>query len=154
MRAMQQVKRTVLVPYTAEQMFALVADIERYPEFVPWITATKILEQQPGEVVGTLGMRHSSGLREELTTRNVLTPPGRMEMQLVSGPFKELVGVWTFVPILANGQERGTSVEFNIRFAFSNPLMSLLLSKSFEKSCNELVDAFVQRARKVYAKQA
>ena len=71
---MKEVKRSALVPYTAEQMFALVEDIERYPQFLPWVSAAQLLERSPSEVVGRLEM-HRAGMREIFTTRNVLTPP-------------------------------------------------------------------------------
>lgn len=143
---MKEVKRSALVPYTAEQMFALVEDIERYPQFLPWVSAAQLLERSPREVVGRLEM-HRAGMREVVTTRNVLTPHREITLALVAGPFKTLAGLWTFEPI---GTDRGTRVALSIRFEFANPMLSLLLSRTFEKSCNELVDAFVARARAVY----
>lgn len=143
---MREVKRSALVSYTAEQMFALVEDIERYPQFLPWVAAAQLLERTPQEVVGRLEM-HRAGMREIVTTRNVLTPPREITLALVAGPFKTLEGRWTFEPI---GADRGTRVSLSIRFEFANSMLNLLLSRSFEKSCNELVDAFVARARAVY----
>ena len=145
---MREVKRSALVPYTAEQMFALVEDIERYPQFLPWVAAAQLLERSPNEVVGRLEM-HRAGMREIVTTRNTLTPPREITLTLVSGPgpFKTLEGRWMFEPI---GEDRGTRVGLSIRFEFTNAMLNLLLSRSFEKSCNELVDAFVARARAVY----
>lgn len=143
---MREVKRSALVSYTAEQMFALVEDIERYPQFLPWVAAAQLLERTPQEVVGRLEM-HRAGMREIVTTRNVLTPPREITLALVAGPFKTLEGRWTFEPI---GEDRGTRVSLSIRFEFANSMLNLLLSRSFERSCNELVDAFVARARAVY----
>jgi ribosome-associated toxin RatA of RatAB toxin-antitoxin module len=143
---MREVKRSALVPYTAEQMFALVEDIERYPQFLPWVAAAQLLERTPQEIVGRLEM-HRAGMREIVTTRNVLTPPREITLALVAGPFKTLEGRWTFEPI---GEDRGARVSLSIRFEFANSMLNLLLSRSFEKSCNELVDAFVTRARAVY----
>ncbi|HEX3137022.1 MAG TPA: type II toxin-antitoxin system RatA family toxin, partial [Casimicrobiaceae bacterium] len=90
---------------------------------------------------------HRAGMRELVTTRNTLTPPREITLALVAGPFKTLDGHWSFQPI---GADRGTRVELTIRFEFANPMLNLLLARSFEKSCNELVDAFVARARAVY----
>lgn len=143
---MKEVKRSALVPYTAEQMFALVEDIERYPQFLPWVSAAQVLERSPQEVVGRLEM-HRAGMREVVTTRNVLTAHREITLELVAGPFKTLAGRWTFEPI---GEDRGARVALSIRFEFANPMLSLLLSRTFEKSCNDLVDAFVARARTVY----
>ncbi|HKU15862.1 MAG TPA: type II toxin-antitoxin system RatA family toxin [Steroidobacteraceae bacterium] len=139
-------KRSALVPYTAEQMFALVEDIERYPLFLPWVAAAQVLERSASEVVGRLEM-HRAGMREIITTRNTLTPPREIALALVSGPFKTLTGHWTFEPI---GADRGARVSLVMRFEFANAMLNLLLSRTFEKSCNELVDAFVARARAVY----
>lgn len=143
---MRQVERSALVPYTPAQMFALVEDIERYPEFLPWVAAARLVKRTADEVVGQLEMERA-GMREKFTTRNVLKPPTAMDLKLVDGPFKLLEGRWTFEPI----GDRGTRIGLSIRFEFSNPMLSLLLSKSFEKSCVQLVDAFVARARTVYA---
>ena len=142
---MRTIERSALVPYSAEQMFALVADIERYCEFVPWVKRSTVLSRSPTEVVGRLEMERA-GLRESFTTRNLLQPPHRMELKLVQGPFKSLDGVWSFEPIA----DRGTRIALTMRFAFANPVASLLLSSAFEKSCNQLVDAFVARARSNY----
>lgn len=144
---MRELARSALVPYTPSQMFALVADLERYPEFVPWVSEAQVLERGADYVTGRLEM-HRSGTREAFTTRNSMQPPERIDMQLVEGPFKTLSGLWTFEDIGG----RGCKVALQMRFEFSNPLLALLLSRAFEKSCSELVDAFVARARDVYGK--
>lgn len=144
---MRTVERSALVPHSPEQMFALVQDIERYPEFVPWVARATVLSRSPTEVVGRLEMERA-GLRETFTTRNLLQPPHRLELKLLEGPFKYLDGVWNFEAI----GDRGTKIALVMRFEFANPMASLLLSRSFEKSCNQLVDAFVARARERYAK--
>jgi len=143
---MREVKRSALVPFTPAQMFALVADIERYPQFVPWVTRAQVLERSDTAVVGRLYMERA-GLRETFTTRNDLQPPQRMDLHLVDGPFRMLDGTWTFDPL----GERGTRIGLVMRFEFANPVTALLLSRSFEKNCGELVDAFVGRARLIYA---
>lgn len=139
---MRQVDRTALVPYSPAEMFALVADIERYPQFVPWVAKVEVLERQPRQIVARLYMERS-GVKEKFTTRNVLAPPHRMDLHLVEGPFKSLEGRWTFEDIAG----RGTRIGLSIQFEFTNPLMSMLLARTFEKSCGQLVDAFVERAK-------
>lgn len=142
---MREITRTALVPYSPEQMFALVVDFEHYPQFVPWVNRAQILERGEGYVIGRLEMQRA-GLHEHLTTRVMLTPPERIEMSLVDGPFKTLHGLWSFTPI----QDRGTKVGLHMQFEFANALANLLLGKTFEKNCSQLVDAFVQRARALY----
>jgi len=144
---MRTIERSALVPHSPEQMFALVQDIERYPEFVPWVTRATVLSRSATEIIGRLEMERA-GLRETFTTRNLLEPPRRMDLKLIDGPFKVLEGRWSFEPIA----DRGTSIALVMRFEFANPLTSMLLSRTFEKSCNQLVDAFVARARSAYAK--
>lgn len=142
---MREVTRSALVPYTAEQMFALVEDIERYPEFVPWISSAQKLQSTPDEVTGRLEM-HRAGVRERFTTRNFLKRPSEMLMTLVDGPFKVFEGRWSFTQL----GEKGVKVGLTIRFEFANAMLGMLLSRTFEKNCGELVDAFVARARAVY----
>lgn len=142
---MRQVDRTALVPYSPAEMFALVADVERYPQFVPWVAKVEVLERKADEVVARMHMERS-GVREKFTTRNVLVPPQRMDLHLVEGPFKSLEGRWTFEDIAG----RGTRIALSISFAFTNPVLSVLLSRTFEKSCGQLVDAFVEHARVIH----
>lgn len=142
---MREITRTALVPYTPQQMYALVEDIERYPQFVPWISRAQVLERGPDFLVGRLEMQRA-GLHERFTTRNSLQPPERIVLDLVDGPFNTLQGLWSFVPIL----DRGTKISLEMRFEFAHALTSLLLSKTFEKNCSQLVDAFVARARALY----
>ena len=92
---MKEVTRSALVPYAPEQMFALVQDIESYPQFLPWVSSAKLLERGANQVVGQLEM-HRAGRRELVTTRNTLTPPREITLALVTGPFRTLEGRWTF----------------------------------------------------------
>jgi ribosome-associated toxin RatA of RatAB toxin-antitoxin module len=142
---MREVNRSALTPHSPAQMFALVEDIERYPEFLPWVSRAELLERRDNEVIGRLEM-HRAGVTEKFTTRNVLDPPREITLQLVSGPFRTLEGRWTF----ENIADRGTRVSLFVRFEFSNSVLALLLTRSFEKNCTDLLNAFVARARKVY----
>jgi ribosome-associated toxin RatA of RatAB toxin-antitoxin module len=146
---MREIQRSALVPYTPAQMFALVDDIERYTEFLPWVSAAKLIERTETERVGRLEMARA-GLREHFTTRNVVTPPGRMEMHLHDGPFRVFEGVWTFDPIGDEAAPRGSRIGLVLRFEFKNRMMDMLLAPKFASSCDTLVDAFVKRAKTVY----
>jgi len=88
------------------------------------------------------------GVRETFTTRNLLKRPHEMLMTLVDGPFKTFEGRWTFESL----GDRGAKVGLTIRFEFANAMLGMLLSRTFEKNCAEMVDAFVARARAVYGK--
>ena len=142
---MRELSRSALTPYSPAQMFALVEDIERYPEFLPWVDKAELIERNGNEVVGRLSM-HRVGVHEKFTTRNVLNPPREIVLNLVSGPFRTLEGRWTF----DNIADRGTRVTLSVRFEFANSVLALLLTRSFEKNCTDLINAFVTRARKIY----
>lgn len=147
---MREVKRNALVPYSPAQMFALVEDFERYPEFLPWATGATLVSRSDQELIGRLEMERL-GVREQFTTRNQLQPPHEMRMQLVDGPFKALDGRWQFTAIRdADGVPRGTRVDLSIRFEFKNAMLELLMGKAFEASCGSLVEAFTKRARALY----
>lgn len=147
---MRDVKRSALIGYSPAQMFALVADFERYPEFLPWVVNAKLLSQNDNQQVGQLEMLRS-GLREKIITRNTLAKPSHLHMQLVEGPFKLLEGDWYFTAIVDNdGVAHGTRVELHIRFEFKNALLNMMLGKAFEANCSSLVESFTQRARRLY----
>ena len=149
-KAMREVKRNALVTYTPAQMFALVEAFERYPEFLPWVSAATLISRDGNQLVGRLEMERM-GVKEHFTTRNTLNAPYEMHMQLVDGPFKHLSGAWKFTEICdATGQARGTKVDLQIQFEFKNGLLDLLMGKSFEASCGSLVNAFTQRAKALY----
>src|SRR5205085_317047 len=96
--SMREVKRSALVAESPARMYALINDVERYPEFVPWCTAARIVSRQVGEMVATLNIKRGP-LHTEFTTRNRLEPDRRVLMQFVSGPFRVLEGLWTLTPL-------------------------------------------------------
>lgn len=142
---MRQVKRSALVPYSAAQMFDLVADVERYPAFLPWCTGAEILEREGERVTARLALRRA-GASARFTTQNRLVAGEFLEMRLLEGPFRSLEGRWDFKAI----GSAGSRVELAIRFETLSTLAGLLLGPAFEGACNQLVDAFGQRARQVY----
>ena len=139
---MREVKRSALVSQPPARVFTLINDIERYPEFLPWCTHARVLSRTPAEIVATLGVRQGA-LTGEFTTRNTLVPDSRVQMHLVSGPFRTLEGDWRLTPIEAHG----CRVEFAVRFEFRSRLSGLLFEPLFAQTIGSLVDAFVQRAR-------
>ena len=126
-------------------MFEIVNDVSLYPEFLPWCTGVEIIEQNAREVVAALSMK-VKGVTETFTTRNVLTPGEAIELQLVSGPFKELSGRWIFTRL---GDDDGCKVELHLNFKFS-PMRSLLGGLAFSRvltsAADQMVDAFCTRA--------
>ncbi len=123
-------------------MYQLVNDIASYPRFLPWCTSARVVSSKENEVVAALGIKRGP-LRAEFTTRNLLEPDKRVLMQLVSGPFRVLEGLWTFTPL----GDLGCRVEFEMRFEFSIRVAGTLFEPLFEDTAGSLVDAFVRRAR-------
>ena len=149
---MREVRRSALVPHTPAQMYALVNDVRRYPEFVPWCPATRVLEESADSITATVDMQRA-GVRVALTTRNTMRPGEHIEMALVAGPLARFAGSWAFVPIRAAdpaGEVRGCRVELFVEFEFKSAALGLVLGPLFESTWNSLVDAFVRRAREVY----
>jgi ribosome-associated toxin RatA of RatAB toxin-antitoxin module len=140
----QVVERSAIVTVTAAQMFALVDDVARYPEFLPWCAGSRVENISATERLATIKVARGV-LRTEFTTRNTLAP-AEILMDLVDGPFRELTGQWRFDAI----GERGSRVNFRVEFEFKNRLMAAAFNAVFEALCGTLVDAFVVRARQVY----
>jgi coenzyme Q-binding protein COQ10 len=141
---------TRTVPYTPDQMFALVADIERYPEFVPWVSSMRTwnsVEAKDGVnfVDAEAGVGFSF-LKERFATRVRRDPTDRVvNVDLLSGPFKRLVNEWRFAP-----HNDGCEIQFFIEFAFKNRILDALLEANFDRAVNRLIGCFEARARVLY----
>ena len=130
-------------------MFALINDIESYPQFLPWCTDAQVQRRTDREIIASITVRRGA-LNSQFTTRNELTANHRIALHLVSGPFKTLEGEWTLTPVEVPGQP-GCRVELLLRFAFANRLTGLVLEPLFEETAVSLMDAFVARARTLAA---
>jgi ribosome-associated toxin RatA of RatAB toxin-antitoxin module len=139
---MREVKRSALIAESPARMYELINDIESYPSFVPGCTASRVVSRKEGEVVATLNIKRGP-LKAEFTTRNLLEPDKRILMQLVSGPFRVLEGLWTLTPL----GDLGCRVELEMRFEFTNRVTGALFESIFVDTAASLVDAFVRRAR-------
>jgi ribosome-associated toxin RatA of RatAB toxin-antitoxin module len=146
---MREVRRSALVAQSPQRMFALINDIESYPQFLPWCTSARVQSRNEHEIIASVGVRRGA-LNAEFTTRNELTPDRHIAMRLVSGPFKTLEGDWTLTPVAVPGQP-GCRVDLLLRFAFANRLAGMVFEPLFEDTAASLVDAFVARARALAA---
>lgn len=142
---MQIVERSAIVGHSCAQMFALVNDVARYPEFLPWCLSATVEVASANERIATLKVERGM-LRTAFTTRNMLEQDSAILMRLVKGPFREFSGQWRFNAI----GERGSRVNFRVEFEFKNPLTAAAFSAAFEALCGTLVGAFVTRAQKIY----
>ena len=133
-------------------MFALVADVPRYPEFLPWCSEGTVLDARDDTVVARIGMS-LSGVRKSFTTRNTHDGERAIRLELVDGPFSQLDGTWEFVP-LGGPEQRACKIVFTLNYAFSSRTLEALVGPVFDKIAGSLVDAFVKRADQVYGEGA
>lgn len=145
---MKNVHKSVLIWYSPEEMFALVTDVARYPEFLPWCDHGLVVEQDEGGMVAEVGIAFS-GIRQVFTTRNDHVPGRQVRMRLVRGPFSRLEGGWSFSPLGDEGQ-RACRVELRLDYGFANKALAMVVGPVFDKIAASLVDAFVKRAEQVY----
>ncbi|MHB1948367.1 MAG: type II toxin-antitoxin system RatA family toxin [Gammaproteobacteria bacterium] len=139
------IKRNALVSYTSRQMFELVDAVEEYPRFLPWCRSSHIISRSATEVEATLEIAWS-GMHKNFTTRNHLYPHERIDITLVSGPFKHLEGRWSFIPL----GDQGCKVNMELEFEFAGHIFDKLFQPVFNHIANSLVEAFVKRALEVY----
>ena len=148
---MKQVKKSVLLWYSAHEMYALVTAFEDYPRFLPWCERAEVLERHENGLTARLHLSYA-GLHHAFTTRNTYREDESVELDLVDGPFSRLDGTWRFVPLPAPGEgdAKACKVEFEMCYAFANRPLERLISPVFDRIANTFVDAFVRRAEQVY----
>jgi ribosome-associated toxin RatA of RatAB toxin-antitoxin module len=135
------VDRSALVGHSAQKMYALVADVESYPRFLPWCDRAFASAGEPGRTVATLHINFH-GLKKEFTTENINRSGARIDMKLVSGPFRSLEGSWVFTAL----SENACKVQLSLRYEFSSTLLEKVVGPAFHDIADSLVDAFVRRA--------
>ncbi len=146
---MKTVTKSVLIWYSPEEMFALVTDVAKYPQFLPWCDRASVQSQDETGMTAQVGIS-ISGIRQSFTTRNTHVPGREVHMQLIDGPFSQLEGQWKFQPV-GEGDQRACRIEFELRYGFSNIALATLIGPVFDRIAGSMVDAFVKRADDVYA---
>ena len=172
---MKHVKKSVLLWYSAAEMYALVIAVEDYPAFLPWCERARVLERDAEGLTAQLDLAYA-GVRHAFTTRNMHTPERSVHIGLVDGPFSLLDGTWRFTalappglggsaapsaalsaatsvstpPSAASDPAKACKIDFELRYAFSNGPLEALISPVFDRIANTFVDAFVRRAEQVY----
>ena len=140
-----------VVPYSADLMFAIVADVERYPEFVPWTVSLRVLKREPfgeGEVLTAETVVGFRALRERYKSRVVLDPKARtIDVKQVDGVFRQLENHWRFTP-----EGAGCRVDFSIRFEFKSKMLTAMAGSAFGLVVTQMTRAFEDRARKLSQK--
>ena len=146
---MKTVHKSVLIWYSAEEMFGLVTDVAKYPDFLPWCDHATLLAEGPDWMKAEIGIAFS-GVRQTWTTHNTHVPGRQVDIKLVDGPFSHLQGNWKFHPLGEAGR-RACKVELELHYAFKNAALAALVGPVFDKIAGTMVDAFVKRAEQAYA---
>lgn len=139
---------TKTVPYRADQLFDLVADVAKYPQFLPWCIGAKIRTQTETELVADLTIGFGP-FRESFTSRVNLLRPGKITTRYENGPFRYLNNEWNFYP-----DPRGCRVDFFVDFEFRSRLLQAAIGVVFNEAVRRMVNAFMIRARAVYGAPA
>jgi coenzyme Q-binding protein COQ10 len=133
-----------VLPYSPEQMFAMVADVRRYAEFLPWVSAVRVREETPTLAVADLIVGFS-GLRETFTSRVHKVRPRSIDVDYVDGPLSRLTNCWRFLP-----HADGCEVDFTVDFAFKNRVFEMIAGQMFDLALRQMIAAFETRAARLY----
>jgi coenzyme Q-binding protein COQ10 len=132
------------VPYPAELMYAVVSDVEKYPEFLPWVVALRVLSRRDDGMTAEMAVGYG-GLRERYTSDIRLNPAThRIDVAQIKGPFKVLENHWQFTP-----KDEGCDITFSILFEFKSRLLHSVAGAKFEKVMLKMADAFEARAKDI-----
>ena len=140
-----KVSRSSLLPYSAEKMYDVVADVRSYPGFLKWCDSMQIISETPEEVVAKLIISYGK-LDFSFTTCNKMVKNETIQMNLVDGPFSRLNGVWTILKL----DDDASKVSLEMEFAFDNPITQKLFGRVFQKIISAQLDAFQKRAQQLY----
>ncbi|MEW9855565.1 type II toxin-antitoxin system RatA family toxin [Novosphingobium sp. M1R2S20] len=145
---MPGIHQTRRLPYTAEQMFDLVADVDRYPEFLPWVVATRVRSDTETEMVADMLVGFKA-LKEKFTSRVEKSRPEHIRVHYVDGPLRDLDNSWSFRPT-----EEGCEIDFCVDFAFRNPIFEKIAGQYFDRAFRKMVTAFEERAAQLYGSKS
>ncbi len=146
---MPGIRETRKLPYSAEQMFDLVADVARYREFLPWVVATRIRSDTETEMVADMVVGFKS-LRESFTSRVHKERPREIDVHYVDGPLRDLDNTWIFRPT----EDGGCELDFSVDFTFKNKVFEKLAGQYFDRAFRKMVEAFETRARELYGSKS
>ena len=149
---MKNVNKSVLIWYSPAEMFALVTDVARYSEFLPWCDQTKVLEQDSSGMTAEVGMTFG-GLKKSFVTRNTHSEMDnggkQVSIRLIKGPFSRLEGHWRFHPV-GDGKQRACRIELQLDYGFESAALAAVIGPVFDRIASSMVDAFIKRAEQVY----
>ena len=142
---MAKTEKSVLLGHSAAKMYALVADVNAYPQFLQWCSGTEVRTIDAEKTAATLHVNYH-GLRLRFTTENRMENGRLIDMKLVDGPFKHLNGYWRFIPLA----DDACKIEFQLSYELSGKLVEKVAGPVFDHIANTLVDVFVKRAAILY----
>lgn len=142
---MHSVERSVLVPHSAAQMFDLVADVENYPQFMPWCGGASVSHRDEHGMQASITIA-LAGIKQTFTTRNIHIYPEKIELELVDGPFSVLKGEWMFHALTQDA----CKVVFTLQYEFSSRTLETLVGPIFNRIATSFIDSFTQRALSCY----
>ena len=142
---MHRISKSAIVPYTPQQMFELVNNIDDYSQFLNWCDSSSILNQSDTQITASVEI-NKGGIKQTFSTLNTLTPYQSIAMELVDGPFDELSGEWRFEPL----GENAAKIHLDLQFKFKSMLIDMALSPVFKNIANSQLDSFVARAKYIY----
>lgn len=134
-----------ILPYRAEQIFDLVADVERYPEFLPWVISAAIVSHKENSFLADLSVGYKI-FRESYRSEVVLDPPNRIDINYVNGPFRYLNNHWVFTQI----DDKHVEIDFFIDFEFHSNFFQGMMQTVFSEVVKRMIHAFEKRAAEVY----
>ena len=140
------VEKSILIEYSAAQMFDLVENVAEYPKFLPWCSGVEINWREDNKIRTTVHINYH-GIKQNFTTENTHQRPQLIEMKLYEGLFKHLDGDWRFLPL----GETACKIQFRLHYEFSSKLLETLVGPVFHYIANSFIDAFVKRAKVLYS---
>lgn len=144
---MPGIRETRCLPYSREQMFDLVADVARYPEFLPWVIATRIRSDNDAEMVADMLVGFKA-IREKFSSRVEKHRPEHLEVFYMDGPLKDLDNNWRFHAL----PDGGCEIEFSVEFSFRSAVFEALAGQYFDRAFRKMVEAFEKRADQLYGR--
>jgi ribosome-associated toxin RatA of RatAB toxin-antitoxin module len=142
---MKRIRRCAIVEHAAAELYALVENIEAYPQFLPWCVETRVHDRTPATTRATLTVG-LGGLRQSFTTQNDNRPSDAIDLRLVEGPFRNFSASWRFSPLSAGA----CKIDFSLEYEFSSRTLARLLEPLFDRIADTMVDAFARRADQIH----
>jgi ribosome-associated toxin RatA of RatAB toxin-antitoxin module len=144
---MALVEKSVLLSFSAEQMFVLVDNVADYPKFLPWCGGTSVTVIDDSKIRATVDINYHH-VKQSFTTENVRQVPQRIDIALINGPFKRLDGSWHFIALSPSA----CKIEFRLNYEFSNKLLEKVVGPVFHYIASTFVEAFIKRAEVMFKK--